>query len=98
MVCSRLNEGEIMSLKGMDTDAVRQLAATMNQAKDQIQHLQQQLTTQLQNVNWIGPDREQFVSDWQGQHVPSLQNIIQSIETAAQRATQNATDQDQVSA
>ena len=87
-----------MSLKGMDTDAVRQLATQMNSAKDQIQHLQQQLTTQLQNVNWIGPDREQFVSDWQGQHVPSLQNIISAIEAAATRATQNASEQDQVSA
>jgi uncharacterized protein YukE len=87
-----------MSLKGMDTDAVRQLAAHMNNAKDQILHLQQQLTHQLQAVNWIGPDREQFVSDWQGQHIPALQNVIQAIEQAAQRATQNASEQDQVSA
>lgn len=87
-----------MSLKGMDTDAVRQLAVHMNHAKDQILQLQQQLTHQLQSVQWVGPDREQFVSDWQGQHIPALQNVIQAIEAAAQRATQNATEQDQVSA
>ena len=58
-----------MSLKGMDTDAVRQLSATMNSAKDEIQHLQQQLTQQLNSVQWVGPDREQFLSDWLKQRV-----------------------------
>ena len=70
----------------------------MNNAKDQIQQLQQQLSQQLQNVQWIGPDREQFLGDWQSQHVPSLTNVVQAIEAAAQRAVQNATEQDQVSA
>ena len=87
-----------MALKGMDTDAVRGLATQLSHAHDTIQSLSTQLTNQLQNVQWIGPDREQFVSDWQSQHVSALHTVAQALTDAATRATQNASDQDNVSA
>lgn len=87
-----------MALKGMDTDAVRQLSAQMNHAQEQIRQLTQQLSHSLNSVQWVGPDREQFVNDWQSTHVSSLHNVAQAIEMAAQRATQNASEQDNVSA
>lgn len=87
-----------MSLKGMDTDAVRQLAAQMNQAHETIQQLSAQLTGQLNNVQWIGPDREHFVSNWQSTHVAALHNVAAALSDAAGRANQNASEQDNVSA
>lgn len=86
-----------MSLKGMDTEAVRGLVTQMNAAKDEIDQLQQKLTGQLHSVQWVGPDREQFLSDWQSQHVAALHQVSTALGEAATRANQNATEQDNVS-
>lgn len=87
-----------MALKGMDTDAVRVLVQQMNAAKSQIEDLQRTLTNQLQSVQWVGSDREQFVSDWQSQHVSALSTVANALGDAANRANQNATEQDNTSA
>ena len=82
---------------GMDIEAVRQLAAQMNQRADEIRQLMATLSNSLTGTAWSGPDREQFVSDWQGQYVQQLTNVAQALNDAAQRATVNAQAQEQAS-
>ncbi len=53
---------------GMDIAGVRQLAQQMTQKADEIQQITTQLTQALNGAQWVGPDREKFVSDWQSQH------------------------------
>lgn len=82
---------------GMDIPGVRQLASQMDQRADEIRTLMGQLTTALQGTQWVGPDREQFVSDWQGIHCQQLNHVIQGLTDAAGRARQNAQQQEQAS-
>jgi uncharacterized protein YukE len=82
---------------GMDVPAVRSLAGQMNQCASEIRQVMNQLTHSLQNTQWVGPDREQFLSNWQGQHVTQLNQVAQSLEEASQRAQQNANEQEQAS-
>ncbi len=82
---------------GMDIPAVRQLSQQMAAKADEIRSLTQQLTGQLQNTAWVGPDRERFHADWTGQYCAALTNVAHGLDDAAQRALQNANEQEQVS-
>jgi uncharacterized protein YukE len=82
---------------GMDIQAVRQLATQLNAKAGEIRNLTNQLTGQLEGTAWVGPDRERFYGDWTGQYVSALNNVAQGLEDAAQRATQNANQQEQAS-
>ncbi len=86
-----------MSFTGMDIPAVRTLATTMNRDADQVHQLMTQLTHQLQSTPWHGPDRERFLSEWQSTHVARLTSVVNALHEAAQRATANANEQEQVS-
>jgi uncharacterized protein YukE len=82
---------------GMDIDAVRQLSQQMKAKAEEIRTLCQTLTGQLQNTQWVGPDRERFTSDWQSQHVNALTRVAQGLEEASTAANNNATQQEQAS-
>ena len=82
---------------GMDPQAVRQFANQLNQKAQEIQTIMQQLTGDLQNTAWLGADRQQFESDWNGQHCSALRQVISGLETASQRASANAQQQEDVS-
>ena len=82
---------------GMDTEAVKALANQMSQSAEQIQQLCQQMTNMLNNTDWRGPDHDQFVNNWQSQHVAQLNNVVTGLNDAAQRATQNANEQESTS-
>ena len=86
-----------MSFTGMDVSAVRALASQMQHSASEIQSLCNQLTSQLQNASWVGPDREHFVGDWQSTHVAQLTQVANALNEAAQRANQNAQEQENAS-
>lgn len=86
-----------MAFEGMDIGAVRSLAQQMRAKADEIQQIAGQLTSALTGVQWVGPDRERFVNDWQGQHVTALSRVCEELRNAAQLADQNATQQEQAS-
>ena len=82
---------------GMDIASVRQLVAQMNQRADEIRTLMTALSNALNGTAWSGPDREQFVGDWQGQYVQQLNTVAQALNDAASRASANADAQEQAS-
>lgn len=83
---------------GMDIGAVRTLSTQMTQAAGDINTLAARLTSALEGTPWVGPDREQFLGEWQGQHLSSLKTVAGSLEEAARRASMNADQQEQASA
>lgn len=82
---------------GMDIGSVRQLAVQMDNNAGTIEQLMNQLTSALANTPWVGPDRQRFESDWQGQHCGQLRAVAESLRTAAAHARSNADQQEQVS-
>jgi uncharacterized protein YukE len=82
---------------GLDPTAVRQLAKSLDNFAAEIRQLTGQLTGQLSNTPWTGPDREQFLQDWQGTHATHLQQVANALEAASQTAMRNAMDQESVS-
>lgn len=86
-----------MALFGQDIDQVRQLAGQLNAKAGDIESVISQLTSAVNSVQWMGPDAERFRSDWQGQHVPQLRQVVNALQNASQHATRNANEQQQAS-
>jgi phosphoenolpyruvate carboxylase len=86
------------NMTGMDVAGVRQVALQMTTAANDIQTAMTTLTHALSGAAWVGADRERFVSDWNGEHVQALHNVIQSLTDAATLASQNAQEQETTSA
>jgi len=86
-----------MAFEGMDIGAVRQLANLMRQKADEIDHIISQLTGSVNNTQWVGPDRDRFIQDWQSSHVPALKQVEGGLRDAATLADGNATQQEQAS-
>jgi uncharacterized protein YukE len=82
---------------GMDIGEVRTLANSLRTSAGEIKNLVGRLSGQIDGTPWVGRDRDQFVGDWQGQHVSQLNNVVQALEAAAQRADANANDQEAAS-
>lgn len=78
---------------GMDPEAVKGLAAQMVKVADQIEALSGQLTKQLANTAWRGPDADAFKNDWQTTHLSQLKNVANAVRDAATRAQKNAEQQ-----
>jgi hypothetical protein len=91
-------EMKMAQFTGMDISAVRTLSNQLTQSAGEINNLSARLTSALEGTPWVGPDREQFLGDWQGQHLQSLRLVAQSLEEAARRASMNADQQEQASA
>ena len=85
------------SFTGMDIAQVRQLSTTLKTKADEIRTIQNQLTSQLQSAQWVGPDRERFLGDWQSQHCSALNSVIQGLEGASTTASRNAQEQEAAS-
>ena len=86
-----------MTMWGMDISEVENLVHTMNSKAQEIEQIISQLTSQLDSARWVGPDRDNFVNEWQSSHVPALRNVVNGLHDAAQRAQGNVTAQREAS-
>ncbi|MFT4299452.1 MAG: WXG100 family type VII secretion target [Aeromicrobium sp.] len=82
---------------GMNVEEVRTLAKQMDTAAQQIETLARQIGSKLNSTTWVGNDFNTFKSDWEGQHMTAITNVVNAVRTAGQKAGQNATDQENVS-
>lgn len=82
---------------GMDIAAVRTLSKQLQTRADEIRTITQQLTGQLNATPWVGPDREQFHGDWNGQYTAALNSVVNGLEQASVRALRNSNEQEQAS-
>lgn len=84
--------------KGMDPDAVDQVAQAIEDAGEAIGQSFQQVAGELEALDWTGEDRDAFVSRF-GSEVGELVRQLQSdASDLAERARRNATAQRETSA
>ncbi|WP_395245242.1 WXG100 family type VII secretion target [Agromyces sp. MMS24-K17] len=86
-----------MAVWGLDVQQVRQLSSQLNNKAGEIESILSTLTNALSNTQWEGPDATHFRNEWSGQHSSSLRQVVQALRDAAQRASQNAAQQEQAS-
>lgn len=86
-----------MAIVGMDIQQVRQLSTQLSQKASDIEQILSSLSSQLGSTQWEGPDANQFRNDWSGQHTSALRNVANALRDAANKASQNASQQEQTS-
>lgn len=86
-----------MAVWGLDVQQVRQLSAQLNQKAEEIESILSSLTNTLGGTQWEGPDAIAFRNEWSGQHTAALRQVINALRDASQKASQNASAQENVS-
>jgi hypothetical protein len=69
-----------MPVLGMDPERVNALANQMTASAAAINTTISQLTHLLGGALWQGPDRDQFMSDWNGTHVSQLRAVASALD------------------
>lgn len=79
---------------GLDIEAVRELAHILQQQAEEVRATVQEITTQLSETEWMGPDADQFEEEWTGTHAAKLNEIASALDTYAASAEANASEQE----
>ena len=82
---------------GMEVQAIRALARTMESRADEIDGLVAQATSEVHGLTWRGNDRERFVREWDGTHASQLRRTAQGLREAAGHAWHKAAEQERIS-
>ncbi len=86
-----------MALFGADVDQLRRLGTTFGQQAEALTAIAARLDTQIDNVQWHGPDAERFRSEWRSNHSVIIRKAAEALVTAGSTATTNASQQEQTS-
>lgn len=84
-------------MTGMEIQAIRRLARTMDDRAAEIERLLGTATSRVHSLNWRGNDRNRFVNDWDSQHAPKLRTVATGLRAAADDARRKATEQERIS-
>ena len=87
-----------MSAVGADVGAIRNFVLGLRRRSQEITATTARLTTLVENIPWVGPDRDAFIADWNATHRPALLGLIDELVDAAKRATRHADEQEAASA
>lgn len=82
-----------MAMIGMDITAVTQLATVMQQTADEIKGIVDNLNLRVANANWIGPDKDTFVKQWQELSTQRLGSVISQLSKTSTDLTAEAKQQ-----
>ena len=85
------------NVEGMDIEAGRLLAGHLNDRAHEIDILTSALTTELTNLQWLGPDADSFRHEWDTNYQAQLHNIAAMLRDVGGRVTANATQQETAS-
>ncbi len=86
-----------MAIWGADVEQLRTLGTKLQSGASEIEQQRTNLTRVLESTTWEGPDAQNFRSEWSGNHTSALNQVIQALKEAGQKATRNANEQDQAS-
>ena len=78
---------------GQVPEEVEQLAADFNTKADEVETLQQAITTRLGATNWVGNDRDNFESNWTGEMTNTLTQLASTLRETGTIANNNAQQQ-----
>ncbi len=82
------------NVTGMDIAQVRDLARRMQTEADQIDQLVQRVSGQLEQVEWVGPDRDAFLQEWHAGHAGRLRKVVDGLHDASTQANEYANRQE----
>lgn len=83
---------------GMNISEVRSLATQLSTKADEIDSIANALSSQLNGVQWVGADADNFRNEWQSTHRGQLSAVAHALRDASTRATVNANQQEEASA
>jgi len=86
-----------MALVGADVEQLRTLARTLSQAADELERMSTEVSNRLTSTQWHGPDADHYQSQWQGQSIAQIRNVVSALRSASDSATRNADAQEQAS-
>jgi hypothetical protein len=87
----------LMAMWGADIAQLKSLGSKLQAGSTEIENQKSLLTKALDGTQWKGPDADKFRSEWSGQHVASLTKVAQALQEAGQKASKNASEQEQAS-
>ncbi len=73
-----------MSLRGADIEQLVTLNRTFVEKGGEVEALSSQITSVLSSTNWTGPGADQFREQWNGEFVPALNRLRESLAQAGQ--------------
>lgn len=85
------------SAKGMDVEAVRQLADQVDRSRDQIEVAVRDLETGMGEVPWQGTDADRFSDQWRDQVETALRTLVTAMDEHSSDLRTNADEQEQTS-
>ena len=86
-----------MAIWGADVEQLRNLGTKLQSGAGEIEQQRNNLNRVLDGTRWEGPDAQAFRDEWTGTHTSALNQVIQALKDAGQKATKNANEQDQTS-
>lgn len=81
-------------LFGLDIEAVRELANVLRQQAEEVRTTVQDITAQLGETDWMGPDADQFEEEWTNTHAARLNEIATALDEYSATAEAQAADQE----
>lgn len=87
-----------MRILGADIPALFSFGDQLRERRRNIEQATQRLQALILEANWVGPDRDQFVAEWNEVHAPSLRSVCENIGNAAKRVVDAAIKQQNASA
>lgn len=79
---------------GADTAALREHGSVLTARAGEVEDLAARLAAMVDQVNWIGPDAEEFRSDWAVRVRPALHDCSDAIRSRADEIDTHAEEQD----
>lgn len=86
-----------MAFKGMNPDEGRETASLVKEATTTIGDLANQVGNQINSVEWIGPDYDAYLSEWQSFYSSQVTALMDLYTARADILTQHADEQDDTS-
>jgi len=86
-----------MAMFGADITALRGLAWSLRRKHHDIEASRQRLAVLVENLPWVGADRDRFVDEWRRVHSPALSTIVSDMSQASSQARYHADRQEQAS-
>ncbi|GAA1712778.1 hypothetical protein [Brachybacterium phenoliresistens] len=86
-----------MAFKGMDTEAGLEVATFIDTTGSEILDIIDSVTSVVTSVEWIGPDYDQYTSDWNSFVSGPVAGLVEAISAKAEELRVDAEEQDTAS-
>lgn len=82
---------------GADPDQLRALARTFDQTAARLDSIGRDVSGRISGTSWSGPDAERYRSQWHGESMATIRNVVSALQGAAASLKRNASEQESVS-